>query len=83
MKGCTWTYDRLRRTVLLNFPKGQQLPLTVPTSVIDTIAGIMLQQETRKAPEDAYIPTDANGNPEVEDDQTLDSDPWDIDREEA
>lgn len=83
MRGFTWDYDRLRCTVLLNFPKGQQLTLTIPASTIDNITGLMLQQEPRKAPEDAYIPTDADGRPEVDDDQALDSDLYDTDREEA
>ncbi len=78
----TWRYTRTRSAVLLNFPNGAQLSIPVPASTIDTITGLMLQQETRKAPEDAIIPTDAEGRPEFED-RSLDSDPHDIDREEA
>jgi hypothetical protein len=78
----TWSYNRLRKAILLNFPNGEQLSITVAASDIDNITGLMLQQERRKTPFDAIIPTDASGNPEVED-YSLDSDMHDIDREEA
>ena len=77
-----WGYDRIRSSVILHFPDGQQLPLGVPRSITDTIFDKMMAQfQPRRQPEDSFIPTDAQGNEEIED-RSLDSDRYEGDVDE-
>jgi len=56
----TWRYSRTRSAVLLNFPNGEQLSIAVSASDIDHITGLMLRQETRKAPENTSLDDDTH-----------------------